>query len=322
MSLNWFTLLVSLVIFLFFAFCTIKLTLIVVTVKNHSMSPTLKDGDRVLVFRYWPHWWLKKGQIVLVWPWNKLKNTKKPFGDNDPFIKRIIGLPGDTLITSLAELDDFNQVREAVNHDKNGQRFWNILPKHIFVRGDHPIGGFDSLSWGPILRQKVLGVVIMRLPGRLNSPTLANTIKSGANDFEEQPSTGPKPKLLSPSFDALSLTGDAVTLQTYAGSPIALLIIRPNQRLHKEQPDYNLLKAKVIASGFELILLSIADATQTRHFAEQNRLDLPVLTTANYAAFIKDFNITGVPTYCLINEKGTIVQAGFPGQEWGKFHPL
>lgn len=156
---------------IFLTFCLviaylIRRMLVVVTVNSYSMSPALEDGDRVLVVRQWPRAWLRKGQIVIVWPWQLPPEGPSPFGVEGPFIKRIVGLAGDVLVTSLAELAEIQRPLEAAAHDSNGLRTWQIPSDHIFVRGDHPIGGFDSLAWGPVPTQYVLGVVVMKLPSQ------------------------------------------------------------------------------------------------------------------------------------------------------------
>jgi len=143
--------------------------LVVVTVENQSMSPALQHGDCVLVVRYWPRRWLRRGHIVIVWPWQRSQHGPKPFGVPDPFIKRIVGLPGDTLVTHISELDDFNREQQRQAHDEHGYRTWRIPPDHCFLRGDHPIGGFDSLSWGPVPFEYVLGLVIKTLPRRVDA---------------------------------------------------------------------------------------------------------------------------------------------------------
>lgn len=151
---------------IFVVYFGIRELLIAVTVENQSMWPTLLDGDRVLVLRYWPARWLRRGHIVLVWPWpHEVSDGPKPFGVI-PFIKRIRALPGDLLVTHISELDELHKHRMQFLHGKDGTREWLIPAKHFFVRGDHPIGGFDSLSWGPIPYESLLGLVIMRLPGR------------------------------------------------------------------------------------------------------------------------------------------------------------
>jgi signal peptidase I len=144
----------------------VRVALVLVTVQFDSMSPTLQHDDRVLVLRYWPARWLRKGDIVLVWPWLPRSGSLKALSMTQikPFIKRIIGLPGDTLTTTLAELDATHKPAELLAHDTTGQRVWYVPSGHLFLRGDNFIGGFDSLSWGPVPFHCVLGIVIMRLP--------------------------------------------------------------------------------------------------------------------------------------------------------------
>jgi signal peptidase I len=143
----------------------VRKALVVVTVTLHSMEPTLSPGDRVLVLKYWPRRRLRKGQIVIVWPWEP-SERRGPFGVERPYIKRIVGMPGERLVTSLAELSEIHREDQRPWHDASGMRVWEIPPGHCFVRGDYPIGGFDSLSWGPVPDRAVLGVVVKRLRSR------------------------------------------------------------------------------------------------------------------------------------------------------------
>ncbi len=138
---------------------------VVVNIEHESMSPTLHDGDRVLVFRYWPAKWLQKGNIVLIWPWpNEISHHKepKPFGVI-PYIKRVIGLPGDTIVTSIDELDEYHKSKLFHTYDDEGKKAFYIPHNHFFVIGDYPIGGFDSRKWGPIPFESFLGVVVIKL---------------------------------------------------------------------------------------------------------------------------------------------------------------
>lgn len=139
--------------------------LVVVTVENQSMAPTLEPGDRVLVLRRIARR-PNRGDIVIVWPWNFPPAGPKPFGVTDPFIKRVTGMPGQTIATSITEIHTTLQARERAAHDSDGRRTWYIPVDHYFVRGDQPIGGFDSLSWGPVPLSAILGVVIAKLPYR------------------------------------------------------------------------------------------------------------------------------------------------------------
>ncbi len=144
---------------------------LIIQIKGSSMTPSLAPGDRVLVLRCWPRHWLRRGQIVLVWPW--LSAAAGPRAWNmlqiEPFIKRIVGVPPDVLVTTLNEIDDYHQAQEQAAHDASGRRRWVVPPGHVFVRGDAHPGGFDSLVWGPIPAHTVLGVVLFRLPVRPRS---------------------------------------------------------------------------------------------------------------------------------------------------------
>jgi signal peptidase I len=155
-------------ILLIIFFVLVRTALVVVTVESTSMYPTLNDGDRVLALRYWPARWLRKGQIVLVWPWLSPLVNSRTLGRPDfaPFIKRIVALPGETIVTSITDLDERHHPHVQSMHDGEGNRTWHIPPGHLFVRGDYVPGGVDSLTWGPIPFKSVIGLVVMRLPGK------------------------------------------------------------------------------------------------------------------------------------------------------------
>jgi len=153
------------IILLLIILIVIRRYFVVVTVEHESMSPVLHAGDRVLVIRYWPVKLLKKGDIVLVWPWIsmiRLDSAPRPFGVL-PYIKRIIGLPGDTITTRLDELDDYHKRKLSHTYDNDGKKAFIIPDDHFFVRGDFPIGGIDSRTFGPVHKQGILGLVIMKL---------------------------------------------------------------------------------------------------------------------------------------------------------------
>lgn len=137
--------------------------LLVITVQQNSMYPALKDGDQVLVLRKWPGRWLRRGQVVLVWPSHVMSPDPSNPTSGTPFIKRIAGIPGDTLVTSIEEMHDLLRPRFASAHDSEGKRTWHVPPGHVFVLGDHVPRGFDSLTWGPVPFYCVKGVMLMKL---------------------------------------------------------------------------------------------------------------------------------------------------------------
>ena len=65
MELLWLGVVVSLLIILI-GFVLLWTIMVVVRVEHDSMSPALRHGDRVVVWRHWPTRWLRHGHIVLV----------------------------------------------------------------------------------------------------------------------------------------------------------------------------------------------------------------------------------------------------------------
>lgn len=125
----------------------------IIQVKQTSMLPTLKDGDKVLVFRHLPKYWLKKNEIVIIRP--ILKNSD-PY-KCPPYIKRIVGLQEDVVNITV------NKYYEEKNIIRNLKLFYKLkIPKgFIFVQGDSQYST-DSREWGPIPINNVIGIVIYK----------------------------------------------------------------------------------------------------------------------------------------------------------------
>jgi signal peptidase I len=137
---------------------SIRYTFVVVTIVNNSMSPTLNEGDRVLAFRCWPYFFLKKGQIVLILPPDSYRQPGLDAFSIIPFIKRVVGLPGDTVALPIQ-----SSVGVLKNYE---QRSLEIPRKHFFARGDNNESSLDSTTWGALPFSSLLGIIVMRLPYR------------------------------------------------------------------------------------------------------------------------------------------------------------
>jgi signal peptidase I len=138
-------------------------------VKQQSMERTLQPGQYVLVDKLTPRFSpYKRGDIVVFTP---------PSGwtDNDtPFIKRVIGLAGDTIEIREDGRVYANEVQlnEPYLYAQNGvaqptvppaaQSRWVVGLGQLFVLGDHRMNSADSRSFGLIDASTVIGRAWLR----------------------------------------------------------------------------------------------------------------------------------------------------------------
>lgn len=129
-------------------------------VQGSSMENTLHTGDRVIVnkltLRFNP---IKRGQIIVMH-----YNPK-----NEDYIKRVIGLPGETvqLIDGAFYINGKKLEESYVNGDYTEQSSgfeWQLKEKEYFVVGDNrlPNMSMDSRAFGPINLDDIVGVASFR----------------------------------------------------------------------------------------------------------------------------------------------------------------
>lgn len=147
----------SLLLLLVLLFFLARLSLLVVTVQGESMTPTLLPGERVLVWRLWPAFRLREGQIVLV------SQEDKSF-QAAPYLKRILALQGE--IRALRPRLEHDSSK-ALHHAQREQT-WQIPAGHVFVCGDNLEHSIDSRVWGPLPRRRIMGIMVKKL--RVNYP--------------------------------------------------------------------------------------------------------------------------------------------------------
>ncbi len=182
-------------------------------VEQQSMEGTLEPGQYVLVDKLTPRFQdYGRGDIVVFFP---------PDSPHDvPFIKRIIGLPGDRLdfrdgavYVNGVKLDE-PYVFDGQPTEAGGQGSTVIVPPGTyFALGDHRADSTDSRVFGPIARVDVVGRAWLRYwplndLGILFTPTYAGVPSSGA---AAQPAAS-----LALAFGALGATGATRPLRAAA----------------------------------------------------------------------------------------------------------
>jgi signal peptidase I len=139
-------------------------------VQQNSMEHTLEPGQYVLVDKLTPRWDpFKRGDVVVFTP------PENWTTDRTPFIKRVIGLPGDRVeikddgrvyVNGVA-LDEPYTFRnaEGVNEPTvplNDTSSWVVPVGEMFVMGDHRQKSADSRAFGPIPESSVIGRAFLR----------------------------------------------------------------------------------------------------------------------------------------------------------------
>lgn len=127
-------------------------------VPSDSMLPTLAAGQKVTVNRmaYWfgqP----QRGDIIAY---------RLPGEPGSIFIKRVIGLPGDTIsiqggyVYVNGELFEEPYLTDTGITISNGS--WEIPAGNYFVMGDNRLHLADSRLWGPLDKKRIIGRVKAR----------------------------------------------------------------------------------------------------------------------------------------------------------------
>ncbi len=275
--------------------------LLVVTVDSGSMMPTLQPGERVLVLRRWPGMQLRKDQIVVFWL--SLSDAQLSASHRRPYIKRIVGLGGETLTETV--LNSAEQEQQRNQKDPRQERQWHIPANHIFVCGDHRDASTDSRTWGAVPEQNVLGVVAMKLPRRAYAPP------SSPIALQSLPSAGLPPGHQAPPFTARTLTGKPVTLAAYRGQPVLFLFFAPAEHCRNAIALCSMLAPRLAEKGVTIVCVSSAMQRSTRLFTKEIQMRLPVLVAPrSQNSLFSDYNIEATPAFCLLDEQGKVQSTG------------
>ncbi len=122
-----------------------------VRVQGKGMSPALNDGDKIFLLKRFKE--IKRGDIV---------GHLYPEDTSKSYIKRIVGLPGETLELRAGRVYINGQLLEEpyMQADYFSQDTLNpvqIAAEHYFVLGDNRRNSSDSRYWGTVARALIYG---------------------------------------------------------------------------------------------------------------------------------------------------------------------
>lgn len=134
-------------------------------VDGRSMDPTFATGDYLIVDKLSYEIGAPKRNTVVVF---KAVNAGQP---NKSFIKRIIGLPGETVIVkdntvkiiNAENPNGFMIDQSYVVHGSPESFQKTLAGDEYFVMGDNRAESYDSRAWGPLNKKYILGKPLLRL---------------------------------------------------------------------------------------------------------------------------------------------------------------
>lgn len=128
-------------------------------VQGTSMLPVLEDSERIIVNKlgYRLHA-VERGDVVVFW---------YPRDPSVSFIKRVVGLPGDTVeirhgvvyVNGAAIREDY---LAPAYRDEESYRSILVPKGYYYVLGDHRNSSNDSRSWGEVPEKYIYGKAFLR----------------------------------------------------------------------------------------------------------------------------------------------------------------
>ena len=140
----------------------IVIVLVVVLIRTFIITPVRVDGDSMKNT-------LKNGDILLLYKLGSINRLDiivlDEEKDNEKIIKRVIGLPGETVAIKKGKIyikdkviDDEYAYGETSDYDKV-----TLEDDEYFILGDNRLISKDSRYFGPIKKSEIKGKIVFRL---------------------------------------------------------------------------------------------------------------------------------------------------------------
>lgn len=127
-----------------------------IRVESISMQPTLYAGDFVIVsklaYKFNPP---SRGDVIVF--------RYPPDPGSEPYIKRVIGLPGDLVSISGGKVSINGSTLDEpyISAQPNYEGHWTIPQSSLFVLGDNRNHSSDSHRWGMVPVGNVIGKALV-----------------------------------------------------------------------------------------------------------------------------------------------------------------
>lgn len=128
-------------------------------VNGQSMEPNFKNGDYLIVdeisYRFQNP---QRGEVIVF---------KYPNDPSQRFIKRIVGLPGETIKIENNKVMIGNRILDESSYIPSfestmGAAGMTLKNNEYFVMGDNRMASFDSRRWGALPEENIIGRVVLR----------------------------------------------------------------------------------------------------------------------------------------------------------------
>ena len=130
-------------------------------VHGASMDNTFHNSDYLIVDEF--SYLLRdpvRGEVIIF---------KNPMDEKQYFIKRVIGLPGETVTVHNGETSittgstTINLAQPYIGSESVKDAYLKLGPDQYFVMGDNRAVSWDSRYWGVLTRDKIRGRAFLRL---------------------------------------------------------------------------------------------------------------------------------------------------------------
>lgn len=160
---GWGREIVSTAIFVVAVFTLLQLAMPRSVVHGSSMEPNFIENQRLVISRV--HYLFgepQRGDIIVF-------NSPSPREPDEPsLVKRVIGLPGETIefrdqqLYINGELMEEPYINGPCTSFRCRDNVWELGPDEYFMMGDNRNVSNDSRAFGPVPRENLVGEVLLR----------------------------------------------------------------------------------------------------------------------------------------------------------------